>query len=374
MTEVMIERKTFCPRCKGLRCVFGGKVKSAFSLIELLTVVFIIALLIAILIPSLNSARNLAKKTSTTSTLRSLETSLDLFRNDNERNFPQTNGYPPSFAHPKIPGVTFIPRKGEFPFIEGNPVVMGAQWLPAMLMGVDGRGHINRRTIPKKNNLPTQPWRWYVDDPLGTDELLQRKSLYADPENLKVVRTMDLVGKPNLDLFPDWETMKQLPVIVDAFDQPILYYAADRSGSERNMVADERKLNNLYTGGPQEKGSPIYFHDDNHGFTGDEEVIGWDFDGPHAIAKAGDKLDAVTISDPTNLDARNTFARFIIDRVLLRDLEEKTNNSTSSQQIKPTTPLKPVNKKTFLLISAGVDGIWGTRDDVTNFPRSVAGS
>ena len=68
----------------------------AFSLVELLTVMFIISALIAILVPSLNAARNSAKKTSTIATLNALKGGLDLFRNDNERQFARTNGYPPS--------------------------------------------------------------------------------------------------------------------------------------------------------------------------------------------------------------------------------------------------------------------------------------
>ncbi len=33
--------------------------------------------------------------------------------------------------------------------------------------------------------------------------------------------------------------------------------------------------------------------------------------------------------------------------------------------------LRPVNADSFLLISAGVDGRYGTNDDITNFPLAV---
>ena len=55
------------------RCNRTGKHRGsgrfrAFTLIELLTVMFIISLLIGLLIPALNAARNAAKKTATKAT------------------------------------------------------------------------------------------------------------------------------------------------------------------------------------------------------------------------------------------------------------------------------------------------------------------
>ena len=97
----------------------GARTASAFSLVELLTVIFIISILIGILIPSLGAARSAAKKTKTSSDLKSIGVALDLFRNDNERDFPLTNGYPPSFAHPPISrNYIFEPWNGQFPFHE----------------------------------------------------------------------------------------------------------------------------------------------------------------------------------------------------------------------------------------------------------------
>src|SRR3990172_2557599 len=120
--------------------------RSAFSLVELLTVIFIIGLLIAILVPSLSAARNAAKKMTTAKELDSIKVGLEMFKNENGPEFPQTNGYPPSFAHPPIPEALTADeaRLGKFPFLEGKPEVTGAHWLPAMLMGVDKFGYIKR--------------------------------------------------------------------------------------------------------------------------------------------------------------------------------------------------------------------------------------
>ena len=64
-------------------------------------------------------------------------------------------------------------------------------------------------------------------------------------------------------------------------------------------------------------------------------------------------------------EKRRTFARYILDRSIVRKLQGKLDQEES---IESATPLKPVNADTFLLISAGVDGLYGTADDVANFP------
>lgn len=364
----------------------------AFSLVELLTVMFIITLLIGILIPSLNSARNSAKKTSTRATLQALKVGLDLFKNENERDFPKTNGYPPSYEHPPIAkegGYAFSPMDGDeglFPFQATGHATFkkkffGAHWLPAMLMGADNQGYIKRSAVPKTNKLHEMPEKWYDEMALGADVKIERAPLYVDPGGIKTVLTERIIGKPNQALFPHWADMKSMPVIVDAFDQPILYYAANAFGKPTNMVAKKRDPTNSYNGGVQEKGPPFYFHQDNQPFTGDEDLPGWDFGGGtvhglHAIQHAGHDLDADALSAPYDEDLKPgdagyrapTFARFILDRAQLRTFDKLREDM---KPVDPNTPLTPANAKSYLLISAGVDARYGTADDVTNFPLST---
>ena len=354
----------------------------AFSLVELLTVIFIISLLIGILIPSLGAARNAAKKSKTNSDIRAIGTAIELFKNDNEREFPHTNGYPPSFAHPPIKGYSFDAHLGQFPFLEdvsdsNPPVVYGAHWLPPMLMGVDNLGYVKRSSVPP--SLRSRPWRWYSIDPHEDGEArpLPRAQFYIEPDGVKTVLTQNLRGRrpPQSQmetLFPDWDNMKDLPVMVDAFDQPILYYVANKHGRSTNMAADVRDENNLYTGGEQEQGPPYYFHQDNLGFTGagsndPDEITGWNFGGgEHAIARSGHDLRAPQLLHP---DGRETFAHFIMDPAQRRSFEMRI----ADEEVYPpgNTLLKPVNPDSFLLISAGVDGRYGTKDDVANFPLSA---
>jgi len=348
---------------------------AAFTLVELLTVVFIISLLIGILIPSLSAARTAAKKAVSAKTLKAIDVGLQMFKNDNESEYPQTNGYPPSFSHPPIAGYAFLPELGEFPFRSDKARVYGAMWLPAMLMGPDQQGYIKRSTVPNKDGLRAAPEKWYTPDPLGDGKLLERAPYYLDPDASRTVRLKDLPGRENRHFFPSWSTddndpnaYQNMTVIVDAFDYPILYYVANKNGRTTNMVAGEHDPEHNYEGGPQQNGVPFYFHDDNDGFTGHSDngtgQEGWNFNGPHPIAETGADLDAAAlVTDSLSADRgeKITFAEYIVDRKIFRDLKSKPDPDAK-------TPLRPVNADSYLLISPGPDGRYGTKDDVSNLP------
>ena len=370
-------RKPGCNPLQSRR--WPGRHHRAFSLVELLTVIFIIALLIGILIPSLNAARNAAKKTSTKSMLNSLGVGLEMFKNENGSEFPQTNGYPPSFSHPPLTAFNypFDPNLGEFPFIQNNPVVYGAHWLPAMLMGVDNQGFIKKSAVPRQAT-PLEPFKWYTPEAIP-GKIIDRSPLYVTPENAPIRKTSQLPGRMPEDdtLFPDRGdgkgTMSHLPVFVDAWEQPFLYYAANTAGKATNMVETERKVDNNYDTGDQGKGPPFYFHKDNVGFTGDKltdpdqrTTNGWDFGSgaKHRIALSGAELTANQLIEDEP-DHKETFARYIVDRKIYSNLLTLKGAGT----VDPKTPLRPVNAASFLLISPGVDGQYGTQDDVSNIPQ-----
>lgn len=341
-----------------------------FTLVELLTVVFIVGVLISILVPAVNSARNAAKNAKTASTLRAIDAALEMFKSDNGSSFPNTNGYPPSFAHPKIKGANFNAWEGQFPFHGGagaNPRIYGAQWLPAMLIGKDLRGYVKRSDVP--GDLRDQPHEWYENPPMGEDYPLPRAQLYLNPDEVRILNTEQVPGRSlGGNLFPDWETMKDLPVITDSYDQPILYYAANTHGSDANMLSGSRQPDGDYS---SEGGPPVYFHQDNVGYTGRSsgggDVSGWDFanrlrinrdarEGLHEIMLSGSSLTAEEIDGDAG---RFTFAKYIHDENAHARMPDGATN----------WPLRPVRADSYLLITAGVDGRYGTSDDVSNLPK-----
>lgn len=348
----------------------------AFSLIELLTVIFIISLLIAILIPSLHSARNAAKKTSSKATLAGIKVALEAFKTDHERDFRATNGYPPSFSHPPI-GNWFTAvhsQEGRFPFLEGRPRVNGAHWLPAMLIGPDSQGYIPSKNVPATPaELKNQPYKWYKHDASSTT--IERSTLYLDSAALRLVPNKDLPGFKGDTTMVDWgddqsnpndSSMRQLPVIADAFGQAIIYYAANAFGKTNNLIERVRNPNNDYGS----VGPPYYFHQDNWFFTGDAEnqKKGWSFGGSneHPLARSGDEVNGEPVFEAQDSAQRphKTFAGYIVDRAALTAAQ---GTSDSLRNI----PRKPVNSDSYLLISPGVDGLYGSRDDVSNLPEII---
>jgi hypothetical protein len=142
-------------------------------------------------------------------------------------------------------------------------------------------------------------------------------------------------------------------VIDDAFKSPILYYRAN-----------ERAANPFTKVGS----TGIYRHADNALITGSLVTgvrLGWD------IASTGKRHQIAPYSladgDPTTVTSKvndnditqapsnytNTFCRYIYNANAL---------ATSGN-----VTIRPMNPDTFILISAGKDGVYGTGDDIADF-------
>jgi len=81
-------------RCDVRRARLRPPIPRAFSLVELLVVISIIALLIAILVPTFRGARDGAKRTACAATLRQAGIALFAYMEDNNHRFPHASAVP----------------------------------------------------------------------------------------------------------------------------------------------------------------------------------------------------------------------------------------------------------------------------------------
>ncbi len=199
----------------------NSAIKRAFTLVELLVVVAIIALLLAILVPTLHRARTQAKKAQVASQIQLIATALHAFSND-QGDFPTSD----PFSNDGTVDPCYVPT--------------GAHLLAVALVGT-----------PSGNN------------PLGN------KKPYLGADKAGAV--------PDYDRVENWGAFADITVapyggrgnyiLMDhAFKSPILYYKANRRAKFQAdltaylAVADERKSSYTF--------QAAYYFADNYLITG----------------------------------------------------------------------------------------------------------
>lgn len=338
--------------CIGNGPGFGGR--RGFTLIELLTVIAIIALLIGILVPSLAKARDAAKRVKTQATMKGIGSSLELFVAENDRDL-YGNVYP-------MAGPAEDPTEDET-----GAEIWGAQWLVRYLMGKDLNGFVSPRSVPKEFWNTTEGYEqkgWYDQPgdpnfPTGRTEPFGRSGPYLTPDGVRIKVPKELPGA--IDPQSKTAEMNNL-LLVDDYDMPILYYAANtrESSKPRPNIASESRPKNPnsvtgYTG--------IFYFEDNALFTGGcscaNKACGcaepWDFGsgkGPLMYPSKWQGKDA-PVWPEVIADEPDSWPYYIMNK----DAFEATDKRS----------VVPHRKQSYLLISPGKDGQFGTTDDITNY-------
>ena len=264
----------------------------AFTLVELMVVIFILAVLAGILVPSVTAARTAAKQAATGALLNTIGSGLDMFKSE-----PKLGRvYPPSSWDTSQRGSPYETGMGNF-------VARGAQTLVWGLAGADLLGTPGFQ-IDDSNGIYLNKSNGGLYETNGATPVKQRLGPFIDLSKAKI-------KKPSETKRPPGSSVNDRPlVIVDSFDMPVLYFAPDPNFSDVQMY---------WPSGRQSH---------NDGFLDSSQD---------------------PIADQTK------FYNYILD-----------NRAKGLSGVNV-----PQNRDRFLLITAGPDRRYGTRDDVTNFDPSA---
>lgn len=323
--------------------------RKGFTLIEMMVVVAIIGLLLAALLPAFSTARNKAKNAQANAIFKALDTGIVSYQAESALG----GTLPPSSSdNPKNRQLIINPKSKNGGVSEIR--IAGAHLLAMAMVGADGLGTAGFKDL----NRDGRWWNDTHDNPNGLYELdvttLDTKypryggAGYVDDKirsNMKSLQEMEDAGIIQNLSEVSQDIAKDEQMFLDPWGMPILYYKANRS-SQRMIAADK---------------PGIFRQEDNGIITGTKDGAsddpGIDFgagkvDGSyHEIISAKtpeavDKVDDII----QNTDFKQSLARFILD---------------TSLRARPT----PVNKSTYLLISAGPDSRYGTDDDIINWVK-----
>ena len=302
--------------------------RAGFTLVELLTVVSIIALLISILLPSLANARRQARNVTISKMFNSIETGMEQFHLD-------FNEYPDSTRREDPIDYNLAVGNGGLGLPNGD-VLSGAHWLARAMRGYDTQGMdaggASLRGAPASVSetalRPTERKTPYMEG-----------NIYASDADANVFRAGGSFA------------ITERAVVKDIFGGPILYYRA-------NPRAQLPMSNSVSGGG-------IYNFVDNVDITGSlgASLQGWMFKEPstmtpaHTLGVFGSILPG-SVNDPPSAFGHpgkgKTFTAFLHDHAKL----------TLGNVVKPVLADK------FVLISSGEDGTFGTDDDIANYEPS----
>lgn len=329
--------------------------KKAFTIVELLTVMGVIAILIGLLVPALGLVRDYAKEIQQKAQFHTIQTGLEMFNND-------FGEYPESYENIYRHTNAFSPYGG-------------AQKLAEAMVGLDFLGfHPNSEfradnsfvtDDPFEPGTQTDPYPVYhAENPYNyahsgrvletADENVKaRKGPYIDLEHANAYRmedvyeSLDAGGMSFYEGDPTSDTDLSTVVLCDVFSKkrasaqktgmPILYFRANKQFTEQDSVTDT-------AGGAATYDDDIYNLDDNN-FTLQLGTT----DG--------------TIDHPLIIDSKGTSTEYGLDDASLEIFDKMIVNP------KVTAISRPFRAESYILISAGKDGLFGTPDDIFNFTK-----
>ncbi|HUW83007.1 MAG TPA: prepilin-type N-terminal cleavage/methylation domain-containing protein [Phycisphaerae bacterium] len=338
--------------------------RKAFTLVELLTVIAIIALLISILLPSLNKARQQARRTAVQAYFHAIDAGLELFRND-QGSYPYSNAAAMQAAAPADPyAPPSNPAQQQMTVHEtdgnrydepstANPLAcedrsdnhaaQGAHLLADAMLGRDLLGYDPVGSYDKGPGYT----RW---NPANV-----RQGPYIDPDSATNEQVFtdargNTVGMVVTDRGVETVT-RNVRYLADVFGSPILYYRANPL-AQPSWPAHGNPVTPPYTR------PPIYEPDDNSVFTVD------------TVAPPNEQPEVNPGQDPRHWlydESGPTGGYYPAPGFYDYIQDKRTSQATGWVPGTGGGVMRPYKPDTYLLISAGPNLIWGDNDDVKNW-------
>ena len=313
------------------RTIRNGK-RRAFSIIELITVMGIIAILIGLLVPALTKVHDAAKNVQQKAQFHGIEVALQMAA--------MSKGDGGIGAYPESNDNSLAPQK-----LADITEYCGANKLAEAMVGLDYLGfHINSDFRSDGwNNVLLKDGTWedrLVYNPTGDvtwqtrdENMNSRVGPLVELETANAYQMRDVWGTGNTGLF-----LEDSIVLCDVYAEsrpdgkktgmPILYYKARTAFNEQDI---NDALGNAEL-------DDIYYYPDN------QELM---------LLGVPESGAIHPLSDGTS--DLGDFERMILNTQI---------STVTGDLVK-----KPYNEDTFILLSAGKDGLYGTADDIVNFKK-----
>lgn len=311
--------------------------KGGFTIVELLTVMSVIIILIGLLVPALNKVKQFAKEVRQRAQFHSIDVAMELFETEND-------GYPDSDE-----------------LDNDSQPYCGAMKLAEAMVGQDLLGFHRDAVFNADfmNALNTR--QLYQNPPTATidpEDEKARMGPYLQLENANATRLTPYVdATTGIDEAGIWNSASDVDpftneytfVLCDVYTRqmqsgykvgmPILYYKADLNGDRNpNRVNDDN----------EDVDGRIYKHEDNDDLV--TLVNPWNgLNGTHPMASTGYTKNA-SLGRPWE------------------GLPDSFYWQINNDDI-PIQNGRPYKSDSYILLSAGFDGLYGTRDDIYNFQK-----
>ncbi len=324
------------------------KKTQGFTIVELLTVMAVIAVLIGLLIPALGMVKDKAKEIQQKAQFHSIDVGVELFKSD-FGSYPESNdNNVDTQSSPQHP-IDSNPYCGANKLAEAMVGMDYVGFHPSSDFRADGLAEVNLDTVPATTGVvevysadaDTANWQTAMEN------IEARKGPYMELETANAF-TMEEVYTNDPGIFNNGPTNAPYALVLcDVYAKkrgglggkktgtPILYYRARTQYVEQDMNG----MTVVDTSGRTitDADNDIYFYEDND-----------------ALLGLGMPDDAVpfTLTGGSLAEAQQNFQDMIVN-----------------EQVQ--TVLKPYRADSFILVSAGKDGDFGTADDLFNFDKEI---